>query len=289
MTNPEQTAAQSNSFSIIAELIFVSKPSINFARLVGDLDAVLARFHGPDRHLTWDCEDVAIFDMPGTRIALACTDAPQKDVATSLMISVGPTPLPRHVKQQKPLSRKGVSYESLCSRLVDRVQARLAPDAVLWHQCPAPVTADLIDEITSALPQMAHRPDPKHPIFQSVDNDRVAEIYARGFEVANDQPAQINPRNPELARLRMALYPPKPVAAAPQPETPASTQLRLAAHAMNATLIIVALPVGAAMLTYSVLRGENMRLSTAAMVATGLATTLLQTPLGQTMLALAAS
>ena len=94
MTHPELAHGSSETFSVIAEMIFVEKPAINFARLVGDLDAVLARFQGPDRHLTWDCEDVAIFDMPGTRIALACTEEPQSGVATSLMISVGPTPLP---------------------------------------------------------------------------------------------------------------------------------------------------------------------------------------------------
>ena len=58
---------------------------------------------------------------------------------------------------------------------------------------------------------------------------------------------------------------------------------------MNATLIMVALPVGAAMLTYSVLRGENMRLTSAALVATGIASTLLQSPVAQKLVAIAGS
>jgi len=289
MTNPEQTAPQTDAFSIIAELVFVAKPSINFARLVGDLDAVLARFQGPDRHLTWDCEDVAIFDMPGTRIVLACNDAPQSGVATSLMISVGPTPEPMDQNAKKPLHRKGVSHQALCAKLVERVQARLSPDAVFWHETQAPVTADLIDEISSALPQLTHRPDPAHPIYQTVDRDSVEQIYARGFETANDRPDLPLPRNPELARLRMALYPAAPAPATAANQEHGSTQMRLAAHTMNATLIMVALPVGAAMLTYSLLRGENMRLSTAAMVATGLGVSLLHSPLGQTVLAIANS
>ena len=289
MTHPELAHGSSETFSVIAEMIFVEKPAINFARLVGDLDAVLARFQGPDRHLTWDCEDVAIFDMPGTRIALACTEEPQSGVATSLMISVGPTPLPDALNARKPLHRKGVSHDALCSKLVDRVQARLSPDAVFWHECEAPVTADLIDEITAALPHLTHRPDPQHPIFQSVDGDQVDEVYARGFEVANDRPHLPLPKNPELARLRSALYPPAADAATAAEPAQGSTQMRLAAHAMNATLIMVALPVGAAVLAYSVMRGENMRLSTAAMVATGFATTLLQSPVGQSFLAMTSS
>jgi hypothetical protein len=53
---------------------------------------------------------------------------------------------------------------------------------------------------------------------------------------------------------------------------------------MNATLIMVALPVGAAMLTYSVLRGENMRLTSAALVATGFAATVLQGPMASALI-----
>ena len=52
--------------------------------------------------------------------------------------------------------------------------------------------------------------------------------------------------------------------------------MRLATHAMNATLIAASLPIGAALTTYAVLRGENMRTTTSAMVLTGLAGTLMQ-------------
>ena len=107
--------------------------------------------------------------------------------------------------------------------------------------------------------------------------------------VPRHRPDLPRPRNPELARLRMALYPAAPIPAPAAAEDHGSTQMRLAAHAMNATLIMVALPVGAAMMTYSVLRGEDMRLSTAAMVATGLGVTVLQSPLAQSFLALAVS
>lgn len=261
-------------FSTIAELLFLQSPNLNFARLVADLDAVLARFHDKDRQLTWDCEDLASFDMPGTRIVLATAERPRTGVAASLTLSVGPSHLPPRLNASPKRRHPAVRHEALCSKLVERVQARLNPDAVFWHECDHPVTAEVIDSLAYAQPKSLQRADPDHPIFTLLDDGNVDAVYARGFQPSNDRPDIPLPRDPELSRLRAALY--------PTDDTPAphltSAQMRLAAHTMNATLIMVALPVGAAMLTYSVLRGENMRLTSAALVATGLASSLLQGP-----------
>ena len=83
----------------------------------------------------------------------------------------------------------------------------------------------------------------------------------------------------------MALYPPG------DPETvyAYSTQMRLAAHCMNATLILVWAPLGAAVMTYTVLKGENMRLSARMMAVTGTLFALAHSPVGQTMAAMAKS
>lgn len=265
--------------STIAELVFVAPPTVNFARLVGTLDAVLARFSGPQRSLTWDCEDLASFDMPGTRIILALADHPRRGIAASLTISVGPSALPAP-------SGQPVRHAALCSKLVERVQARLGADAVFWHESAAPVEADLIDHINAnPTPLPNQSPDQStdqnhdHPIRFSLDDRSVEEIFSRSLSAANDHPDVPRPRDPELARLRAALYPPPaPVAT--------STPMRLAVHTMNATLIMVWLPVGAAMLTYSVLKGDNLRLTTAALVATGFGGLLLQNPLVQHFAAL---
>lgn len=261
-------------FSTIAELLFLQSPNLNFARLVADLDAVLARFHDKDRQLTWDCEDLASFDMPGTRIVLATAEAPRPGIAASLTLSVGPSHLPPRLNAHPLRRHTPVRHEALCSKLVERVQLRLNPDAVFWHECDHPVTSEVIDSLAYAEPKSSQRADPDHPIFSLLDEGNVDAVYQRGFNPSNDRPHIPLPRDPELARLRSALYPEQ----APQAPHLISPQLRLAAHTMNATLIMVALPLGAAMMTYSVLRGENMRLTSAALVATGLASTLLQNP-----------
>ena len=167
-------------------------------------------------------------------------------------------------------------HEALCSKLVERVQARLNPDAVFWHQWAHPVTAEVIDSLAYARPVSSQRADPDHPIFAHLNEHNVDAVFARGFRPGNDRPDIPAPRDPELARLRDALYPPEDDAPPPHLVSP---QMRLAAHAMNATLIMVALPVGTAMLTYSVLRGENMRLTSAALVATGMASRCSQGPM----------
>ena len=56
---------------------------------------------------------------------------------------------------------------------------------------------------------------------------------------------------------------------------------------MNATLILVWAPLGAAVMTYSVLRGENMRLSARMMAVAGTIFALANSPVGQTVAAVA--
>ena len=110
-----------------------------------------------------------------------------------------------------------------------------------------------------------------------------APAEAARADPANDLPDLPRARQQEIARVRAALYMVDPLAALPPP----STQMRLAAHAMNATLIVVWAPLGAAVMTYVLLKGEDMKLSSRMMVLSGLFATALQSPMGQQMAAMA--
>lgn len=271
-------------FSTIAELVFLNTPQINFARLVGDLDLVLTRFARLHFQLNWSNEDVATFDMPGTRIVLAICEDPKANINTSLTISVGPSHLPIWSDQSPQRPFPEMRHAALCSKLVERVQSKARADAVLWHECPTPVSEDLIDALHNALPRMpvinsAAERDAQHPIRRRIDDCAIREIFERDYASANDRPDVPKPKDPELARLRAALYPEVEL------PIPGSTQMRLAAYTMNATLIMVALPVGAAMLSYSLVRGENMRQTSAALVGTGLTSLLLHHPAAQQLIA----
>jgi hypothetical protein len=96
-------------------------------------------------------------------------------------------------------------------------------------------------------------------------------------EVANDRPVLPRNHDADAARIRAALYPPEEEVVDERP----STQMRLAIHAMNATMIVALLPVGAAVMTYSILRGEDLRLSGRMLALTGLMLAASQSQMGQ--------
>ncbi|MDZ4395146.1 hypothetical protein [Cypionkella sp.] len=337
-------------FGTIAQLVYADKQPLNFARLVGELHLILEQFYGPDVSFEWDCEDIAFFDLPATRIALGWDDRPGKGYSACMTVSVGPLPdiLPHGASDR---------YEEICSRMVERLHRRYPALAILWHQTDERLTSDLLDRLIEGLPPLMQlfpfqEPDwvadamarqspgravalrgaevvsesstatkettpvyrPAHksvvePIADLVPNlaEKSTELVALKFsarsasararararaksgsaatiasqvpEVANDHPSL--PRQPdlELARLRDALYLVEPEDA----PAPMSTQLRLTAHALNATLILVWAPLGAAVMTYSLLKGEDMKLSARLMVLTGLFATALGGPIGQKM------
>ena len=60
----------------------------------------------------------------------------------------------------------------------------------------------------------------------------------------------------------------------------------LATHALNCTLLVVYMPVGAAMMTYSMLRGENFSASARAMALTAATLGFIQSGFGSQLTAL---
>ena len=109
---------------------------------------------------------------------------------------------------------------------------------------------------------------------------------SRVLVAANDQPDLPQPQNAELARLRSALYPVDPEPSTAGGQQP-STQMRLAAHCFNTTLILVWSPLGAAVMTYSLLKGEDIRLSSRMMAVAGTLYALAHSPMGQSFAAMA--
>ncbi len=111
-------------------MLFAAKPAINFAHVVGELDSALARYPATRRALSWDCDDLATFDLDGLRIVLAFADSLPGDHAACLTVSVGPgstaTDLP-----------PAIGHDKLCRRITERLADRYDSDAILWHSCPS--------------------------------------------------------------------------------------------------------------------------------------------------------
>lgn len=326
------------SLSTIAQLVCSLETPVNFARLVGDLDAVLSRFNDTRLQVTWDCEDIAIFDMPGTRIMLGWSEDTGRG-CSCLSVAVGPSPIP-----PVPGSREG--NDALCVRLVERVQPRLNPRAVIWTQVEGLIASDTIDDLSDTLPRLdradrlyeeraakaarpveVEEPVEAAPIAPNVVTEEVeqmaepvsatiielppqrskagrlpnvrrprinvasaaqrAKAPAAKAATANDRPDMPRLHDPELGRLREALYAPAQTMPDTTEEDRPSDQMRLAIHAMNATLIVVYAPLGVAVMTYTLLKGEDLKLSARLMLLVGSFAMMAQTPIGQTVAALA--
>ena len=137
MSNPTQTT--------IAQLLYLAAPPLNFARLVAELDCTLDRLPGQSRTLTWDCEDVAIFEAENLRLVLAMTDAPATDYAACLTITAGPA---NAAAPQTPLLRRA---DVLCHLIAQKLANTTKPDATLWHRTPQVATAELVDTFAWSL------------------------------------------------------------------------------------------------------------------------------------------
>jgi hypothetical protein len=298
-------------------MLFADGKALDFARIVSELDSVLTRLRGKEVTITWDCDDLVTFDMPDTRIVLAWAEVGTHRSGGALTVSVGPGYLAQGDAERS-------EHDVLCSRLVERILTRFEPSAVLWCQIDGPVDADTVDELTDAVPEMATSLPPVESILdkltktdlqiatKNTETRRIRSLSAAPpttkakppeaakpsapapvkpepakpvsiSAAANDRPHLPKTRNAELARVRQALYPPEAA-----PETPVySTQMRLAAHCLNATLIVVWPPLGAAVMTYAVLRGENMQMSARLMAVAGTFFAIAHSPIGQGMMAMA--
>ncbi len=282
--------------STIAQFVFDRDPALNLPVLVRELDDALGRSGAGDRRITWDCEDLVFVDLHGVRFTLSYTGEPALGLPSSLMISVGPGADVIAGNREDPADRR--RYEDLCHLIADRLRARFAPRETLWHQVAGPVTADLVDNLFDRLPDfsapaatrpLARRSPSAEAIraFPETDGGMPVSFVEKAMAIkaakaeraraamtrlsnaamapaapANSQPDL--PRRPsgDLDQVRNALYP-------EEPETKGqNVRMRLAASTLDVTLMVVYLPMGAAMLTCSLLRGGDINASGRVMALT---------------------
>ena len=256
--------------STIAQAIYADSQSCSFVRVITELETLLSRRRNAALRTRWDYEDVVVFDLGETRIVLGWSDERANDAPACLLISVGPLP-------SGVASPHDPTHEMLCSRLVERIQTMFPPDAVLWRQLPMPIEPELVDALIDALPSLndvlPHERTKPEP---------AARVRMRlAFPAANETPDLPRRQQTELDRVRAALYP-------PEVKAPGETvQLRLAAQAINATLIVVWMPLGVAAMSYSLIKGASIGFSARMIALAGSALAWSQTPFGQQVAALA--
>jgi hypothetical protein len=319
---------QNATTSTIAQLFFVRPPVLNFARLVADLNDGLRDCPVSDRRLTWDHDDIAIFDLEDSRITVSYVEDLDGPHAACLSLSVG------FAEDADPHSPIGRRQSAIARVMVDRITTRFPPDDVQWIETEAVVTSDIIDgliELVHGKP--APQEDAVRPLPDRIapaDYDRILDElegrllmqrqatearntpalsgrslpvpgrlarYRRNararrmnrdaaphqgpvIDIANNLPDLPGADLTEAQMIRMALYNTKTGITGP------STELRLATHAMNATMMVIALPIGASMMTYSILRGENLHASARMLAIIGTLAGLEYSPFGAQLLSM---
>ncbi len=123
------------------------------------------------------------------------------------------------------------------------------------------ISFSMTDAACSAVAYMAGKAAMQH--LARARHSAAAEAGFAGWRRAPARKA-VAGADGSLDALRCALYADTEVVVAT-----ASREARLAAHLMNATLMLVMLPVGTALMIYSLIRGGDPRLSAGAMVAVG--------------------
>ena len=275
--------------STIAQFVFDRDPALSLPILVRELDAALNRSGAGRRTVTWDCEDLVFLDLDGVRFTLSYSGDSLPGLPASLMISVGPSP----GRRDAPEDRR--RYEDLCHLIADRLRERFAPRETLWHQVAGPVTADLVDDLFARLPDLsdgtpaaplARRSAPAEALraFPETDDSMPVSFVEKALAIraakaeraraatrpqartapqpANSQPSPAPGKTGDINRLRAALYPEN------EETPPENVRMRLAASTLDVTLLVVYLPMGAAMLTISLLKGGNVNASARVMALT---------------------
>ncbi len=189
----------------------------------------------------------ALIDHPIGRIVLDLSEiaGPGGRPATCLTIALGHRP---GVRADPP---DDADHDGSCRQLAARIAVRHPPMATHRHHAPDALRPDLIERLLSRLPPLAG-PTPTEVELT------LARILDPGpapapLILANDPGPLADPQLAEAARIRTALF--------QQDAERPSTALRLAAHTINATMIVIAMPVGMAAMTYTMLRGENLTAS----------------------------
>lgn len=249
----------------IGLLIYDRAPPLSLARLAADLDAALAGCGEGPRRMSWDHDDVAILDLGASRVALGLAAGPG-GMGAAVAVSVGPAP-------GQAGGRLARRRDALARLIAERIADRYPPRERRWSEVAGAATAETLDALVEAALPMAEEPPELRRLLRRLDESLAARarVGRPGREpappLATPAPEAAPQAAPSgLGEVREAL-----LAAREGMEEAPSKVRRLAAHTLDAATMVVALPVGAAMMTYSIGRGASLQASARAAALSGIA------------------
>lgn len=258
------------SKTTVGQLLYPARPSLNFERLVTELDAALAGAGAGERRTTLTRDGLAVIDAGASRIAVAMAENLDTAGATAITVTVGFGP------EEDGDARLARRQAVLARLIADRLAARSTPAETIWSESHEIATPEFLERSVEDLAvrrlavqregERARRMAPRH----FVDSEDIPRLVAK-VEATLDARRADWEGSAGLAVAASDLPPvdlsglEAPVAESPKP----SARLRLAAHLIDATLMVLLLPVGAAMMVYSLSRGANLTTSARALAITG--------------------
>lgn len=179
--------------STIAQMLFLSVESLDFHKVVADLQSVMIRNREEALQIHWDCDDVVSFDIGPTRILLAWSQQARGGYGACLTISVGPADLQGAGSLDLEVSR-GI----LCSRLVEEVRHRSRPVGIIWREMDGLMDAEVSDTLADLLP----------PVESILGHVAQTDLYHHSARIDRQRiwprdtaPGARSPRPPMLRRL----------------------------------------------------------------------------------------
>lgn len=292
----------------VVQLFFPFPTTINVAFVVSDLQAFMSGLGLTNPEITWDREEIVILEEGPLKIVLGWGDAANAPRACHLTLGFEQVRDP--FADPAPEEARDVHFgpiEQMVERITDRYQPervlwcdfdlpltadtlevmadKLTMKAVAdralrerpLHHLAQPVTEEEAEATLMRMPRLPRRVERRELLPKSDRPAAFAEPKAptpiAAATPANIPAGPLSPAMPkvarvaELDRIRTALYPdPEPVAARKVDPMP----LRIAVQVLNLVLMVVWLPLGAAVMALACWRGGDIRMSAHALVVAGL-------------------
>lgn len=190
-----------DSFGQICELSYHHEIGPCLPQLVRELHDRLLGMGLQDFSMTWDCDDIAYFELAGQRILLAYADRPRADIASKLLVSVGPA---QDAPSDLPVR---LSHAALCRRIVRSLDQKHPSDQRQMRSFPGVLSPERVDDILYATPTAAP-PVAEVPKAAAADRANAGPTHYR-----SPYPARVYPRVSEQ-QLRASIFPARPARSA---------------------------------------------------------------------------
>lgn len=230
----------------IAQIVWDHAPQLGFRGLVNDMVGALDSTVAAARAIDWSGEDQAVIDFGGSRVAMGVGRAADGPLAMTVTVGYAPTGDSTRLAENQTL---------LARLIVQRITSHFPAARVVWSHSMRHASHAMLAELVAS-----PSGTPGIEEADAAPTERAAR--ARHFARAEDLPRFFDTLETALVTRRAGG---RPLPAPTEPEVPADrprrNRMRLAAHLLDASLLIVAFPVGAAMMIWSLARGADITTS----------------------------